>query len=559
ASGIYALVRLAEPQQNRIVALAGLLSIPVGGALLAAVQLLAGAQATQETVRALPLPIWFAGSFSLPPENLVTLLAPDFFGDFSRHAYWGRWYLWEACLFFGVTGLALASYGIWAARATGQRALLITLAVTLVLAFGQYSPLYRILYDWVPLYDRFRGSAKFTFLAALMLALFAGYGLDRILRDRSVSPRAIMVAAAGAAALVICGAVVSNVDWGPVMKAMQATGQTYLAPASYSDSAFVSESQAFAATGLFVAGLTLAAGVLLALRTRREPRAAFIIGTLAIAEVFVFARMHRPTVDSAQVVIPQLSAYLAAHPGDYRTLNTWMPDSAMSMGTFDAWGYDPGVTRRYAELMAWIEGENPDTATQYMSLRRFGPLLTMLRVKYVVTLQNNTMRMFPGIRPPLDRLVLVGAYQVHAQRDSILRAMGAASFDPAKEVILEQPPDPAPVLVGEVHGRAAIVREGTDFMDIEADVQNPALLLVTDAWADGWRAVPLEGSSQSRYRLVPADYALRAVALGRGHHHLRIEYAPRLFYVGAILSALAWPAWILALVLLGRRKERRHA
>ena len=90
ASGVYALMRLAEPQQKRLLALAGLLSIPVGGALLAAVQLLAGVQAVEETVRALPLPIWFAGSFSLPPENLVTLLAPGFFGDFSWSCLLGQ-------------------------------------------------------------------------------------------------------------------------------------------------------------------------------------------------------------------------------------------------------------------------------------------------------------------------------------------------------------------------------------------------------------------------------------------------------------------------------------
>jgi hypothetical protein len=137
--------------------------------------------------------------------------------------------------------------------------------------------------------------------------------------------------------------------------------------------------------------------------------------------------------------------------------------------------------------------------------------------------------------------------------------MGTASFDPRKEVILEQEPDPAPVAEGGAHGRATIVREGTDFMDIEADLQDPAILLVTDAWADGWRAVPLGGSSQSSYRLVPGDYALRAVALGRGHHHLRIEYAPRLFYVGVVVSALAWPAWLLVLWILRRRNDRARS
>jgi uncharacterized membrane protein YfhO len=84
-------------------------------------------------------------------------------------------------------------------------------------------------------------------------------------------------------------------------------------------------------------------------------------------------------------------------------------------------------------------------------------------------------------------------------------------------------------------------------------------LVITDAWADGWRAVPLAGSSQSSYRLMPADYALRAVALGRGHHRLRIEYAPRLFYAGAFLSLLAWPTWLLTLWFCRRREKHAHA
>jgi len=46
------------------------------------------------------------------------------------------------------------------------------------------------------------------------------------------------------------------------------------------------------------------------------------------------------------------------------------------------WGYDPGVTLRYAELMDWSEGGNPDSATNYVTFRRFHPLLSMLRVKY---------------------------------------------------------------------------------------------------------------------------------------------------------------------------------
>jgi hypothetical protein len=121
----------------------------------------------------------------------------------------------------------------------------------------------------------------------------------------------------------------------------------------------------------------------------------------------------------------------------------------------------------------------------------------MLRVKYVVVVENSVMTIHPGAVPPLRRLELVGAYQIHGQRAEILRAMGEASFDPRKEVILEHQPDP-----------------------------------------------------------VPANYALRAVALDRGKHGLRLEYAPRAFHVGAVVSAVAWATWIVAAVLLWRRERR---
>src|SRR5207302_1569634 len=198
---------------------------------------------------------------------------------------------------------------------------------------------------------------------------------------------------------------------------------------------------------------------------------------------------------------------------------------------------------------------DPDNATNYITFRRFHPLLAMLRVKYVVVVENGVMTIHPGAIPPLRRLELVGAYQIHGQRAEILRAMGEASFDPRKEVILEREPNPAPV-AADTQGIARIVREGTDFVEVDADVASPSILLVTDAWARGWRVAPLEGSSQKSYELMPANYALRAVALGRGKHRLRLEYAPLAFHVGAIVSVMAWATWIVAAVLLWRHERR---
>ena len=557
-AGLYAALRLPELEGNRFTAAAGIGALFAGGALLAAVQLLTGFQATAETVRDRPVPYEFAVYFSFPPENLLTLLAPGLFGDGSSQPYWGRWYLWEASAYIGVLGLVLAIYGIATVRFAGKAALLATALICTLIAFGDNTPLMRPLFEWLPWFDRFRGAAKFIFVPALILVLFAGYGLDRLLRERSASRRAVWAAVAAAAAVALCAALAAFVDWSALAGAVRSSGQTYLDHARYADADFLGAARRFAALGLALAALSLAAAAGLLAWTRREPRAVLLLGALAVAEVFVMARLSRPTFDSAHIVIEPLRQFLARNPGDYRILNLVRPNSAMSMNAFDAWGYDPGVTRRYAEFVQWSTGGDPDAATIYVQFRQFHPLLTMLRVKYVVTVEAGVMSIHPGATPPLRRLELVGSYQVRSGRAAILQAMADPEFDPRKEVILEREPQPAPA-AGLEQGRATILREGTDFMEIEAHVGQPSVLLVTDAWTPAWRAVALENGDTRRYEVMPANYALRAIPLERGRHRLRLEYAPAAFRTGALISLVAWLMWLGAAWFELRRRGGRGA
>ena len=89
----------------------GLLAIPAGSLLLTAFQVLTVLTYSQEGVRSAGVAASFAAMFSFPPENLITLVAPFFFGDIQVFPYWGRCYLWEMCLFTGVSGFFLALYG----------------------------------------------------------------------------------------------------------------------------------------------------------------------------------------------------------------------------------------------------------------------------------------------------------------------------------------------------------------------------------------------------------------------------------------------------------------
>jgi uncharacterized membrane protein YfhO len=131
----------------------------------------------------------------------------------------------------------------------------------------------------------------------------------------------------------------------------------------------------------------------------------------------------------------------------------------------------------------------------------------------------------------------------------------ATNFHVEEEVILESQPEPAPQPARE-SGTVRMLDSSTDYLTIEADAGTPCLLLVTDAYSRGWRALALPDSSQTRYQIMPANYCLRAIPLAAGHHHLRMEYSPAGFRIGKLVSIAAWPVFI-ALAVLAIRKHRR--
>ena len=106
---------------------------------------------------------------------------------------------------------------------------------------------------------------------------------------------------------------------------------------------------------------------------------------------------------------------------------------------------------------------------------------------------------------------------------------------PDKRLLSERVPQ-HPVHASGLHGFAT--------WNNELSLERAAILLVTDAYSDGWRAVALPGSSQSSYELLPANAVLRAVPLERGRHRLRIEYAPPASTIGHWVSATTGMVWL---------------
>lgn len=563
-----ALRLLREPRRFPVaICIAAMLA---GALALGAVQALAGVAMGKESLRSGGLPIEVAGMMSFPPENFLTMLAPGILGLAGNTPYWGRWYFWETTLFFSVTGLVLAAVGAVRGDRAGRKLCAAMAALLLLLALGRYTPLFNLLYYGVPGFNSTRGNAKFIFYATLFLARLAAGGYDALLtakrEDPATARRLRRIAHIAFGAIFIAFAFMWFLQshtpqresgdrfMSFVFHALRSSGEVYEL-AYYDNPQFAWSAVYHAFESLRIAAFTLLFIAVVFLLGRRRPRALYLLGFLATAEMLVFGASVRKTFDPARARFEKIEQFVKSHPGDFRILQLMNENNTIPARIGNVWGYDPGVPRRYAEFIAFTQGRDPDRAQDQFEMNRFSSLYRMLRCRYFFKWTGSGFQILTG-KEPLGRLELVRDVRVEKERDAIFQALAAPDFDPRRTVILESEPSirPSPSDAG---GTATLVDSSTDYLTIEADLPAPAILLVTDAYSRGWRARALVGSAQREYEVIPANYVLRAVPLTAGRHRLRLEYAPPLLKAGKWISLAALILYSALVVWSFRRSGPR--
>ena len=566
AATIYCLLSLWKVPRP-VQALTGLAAMVAGAVALSAVQLFEGFHAAGASVRSVGITMEFAGIFSFPPENFLTLLVPGFFGDMTGYDYWGRCYLWEMSLFIGISGFVLAAYGAARGERDKRRFCAPLVVLLLMASLGQHTPLFRWLYLYAPDFNKFRGWSKFTFPAILFMIMLAAVGYDRILRRGPVGRGIGLATLTGGVVLLGAAgwAVVSSHTigksgprpWGHWIWTLSLSGEQETLAEHLRKPDFASGAAHFAAEQLLVAGFTaLALGIVL-LAARKYLRVSWAVLGIGVIEMLVFASSSFDTMRLSDAVNTLATDFLHGKPaGDYRILNQDDPNLAMSIGARDLWGYDPGVLLRYAEWMYASQGQNPDDANQGLGFNNLPPsYATLLRCRYVLNLKTNARGdeelsfVQTGSPQGAPHVRLISDVRVLAHRDEILAIMRDPAFDPGHTVVLETPPDPAP-FPGDPSGTARVVEETSDSLTIEADLPKTAVLLVTDTYCTGWQArslLPVGANGQSRYDVLPADYCLRAIPLAAGHHRLLLEYRPRAFVIGEWTTTVALAVYAVLL------------
>ncbi|NLF72346.1 MAG: YfhO family protein [Candidatus Anammoximicrobium sp.] len=550
------------------------LAVGLAVAGLSAIELLPNWMYSRQSVRMGGLTLEHIRPMCLQPLSLLQMLDPFVAGGPADYRGPGEFY-WETVCCFGVVPLVFAVAGVCCGfrRYPVGRFGALWLAAMLF-AFGDRTPWFPLLYHGVPGVSLFRAPARALFFCSFFTAVLAGVGFDSFLTLAEASQircRRSLAAVAGLALVMAAGLWFWQAGGQAGGGAAAAGGPT----GSWSDALRVLHAPRVL---LWTLG-GLGALWLLTLRGRwRTGAIAFGLaicgGELAWHAGHVlqtvpqeFIRRENPIVATIQTELG-LQRVLAAQ----RLISD---REAWQAGIQKVQGYEPVPLARFAIYAAAV-APGQDAALGFKDLDMGAarkPLLDLLGVRYAV-LEGQLRHEVPGwklrrtgqlaeeftprgsqvqYRPyaiyenvsPLPRAFVIGsATALSRMRDGIA---ALSRLDPRQQVLVERDILPAGHL--QAFQSARIVGYAPAQVTIEAELNAPGYLVLTDTYYPGWTAT-VDGRPAP---VVPANILFRAVALPPGRHVVQFQYATPGAKAGAFTTLMT-----LLLILMAVRNNRQR-
>ena len=529
-------------------------------------------------------PLAYVTSWSMAIYELPSLVFPNFVG-FGGATYWGGMPFTDYPNGFIGAIIALLALCGWLARGQGQGPLPakvfagVLAAFALMVSLGKHFPLYGVLYDYLPMFNKFRIPVMILLLFQLATAMAAAWGWGALITAGATRGKGdlvdrvltVMLALFGVLGLVALFGAESLRSWYVNM----ALGVNPQYPGEAARVAF----QGFTGDLGKVACLGLAVGVVAWFARRGKfpvALASVVVLGLLLFELWPVSRtVMRPTIGDPVArnldtgrddVIDWLQQ--AGPAGSFRAFlpeSEWFQDNRLA-------GFGIAVVggRHSAKTRLWQDLDDRRALYQL-------PWLALLNARYWVFSRPISAQDVPtGWYDALKQVYVGSGGVVYEYRLALPRAMmigswtvvpdtGRATIDSvtaverniAAHTYLTRDPGIESGAEDSV-GTAVITKYGLHRVEIETEASRAAILRLADLYYPDWK-VTVDGKSET---LLRADHALRAVAVPAGRHKVVFEFSSAAFILGfwvSIVSTLLAIGLLVAGVLLGRRAAHAAA
>lgn len=560
-TGVWILYRSAGTP-NRIKTITFLSSALLVSLLLSAVHLIPNMEAYMLSTRVSTDVKYIFDAYLLPLSQLVTVFAPDYFGNPATYNYFGGGFYHERLMFLGVIPFLfiLSQLLQWKTTGTHEKFFRIAFLLTLSLTLSIPTTWLILYYLKLPLLSTMTPSRM------MMLVTFTGSVLTAFTTEqywRSL-PKKVLIWTTIIAVVCLIAATAAPI----ISKYVDDKNTSY----------YISLRNLAIPTASIMAALTVL--WITYLKTSAK-RLGFVILTLILlGNIFMFAKKYM-YFSERRFVYPASPVFTELNKHGYNRF--WTYDNgyieknfASQYSVYSPEGYDSIIIRRYAEFLAYANSRGtslaPDRANaliqstdhidDILADQYRKKMLELLGVRYIARkLTPDRNRQTVTADPPeLPRVWDDGTYAIHEYGNAlprvhlftdvriepdgnkILKSLYASDTDIRKTVFLEERPSES--FRSESTGSAVISSYTANTATVQTETNGTMMLLLSDTYYPGWNAY-VDGKLAKLYR---ANYTLRAVAAPQGTHTIQFRYEPwswKLGLTGTIaglimLGCLVW-------------------
>jgi hypothetical protein len=509
----------------------------------------------------------YATNWSFSPGEIMTFFIPSSHG-FGWHeykgiltqgqatrlnTYIGNMPFTDAPQYMGIIILVLAAIGCWRNRkdAFVQYTVLLIL-LSLFVSFGkEFSLLYDLMFNYFPMFNKFRIPSMALILVQMMLPVLAGYGIVSLMNDGvdrhpkrkkyfeyslfGIAGLLIISVIAKDAVISLYGSFFSQQEATQMLSRSYGANQPVLNELYNTICTMVANDVVFGALFLLLAlgALYLYQNKSISLSVLSMVLVVTVLGDLW--RVNAKPMDAKPHTESTDVfTTPAVVSYMKQDTSLYRVLEfeNGQPPYNNTLAYWriqSAYGYS-GTKMRQVQDMYDVAGLG-------------NPLMWgLMNVKYILSdRQDSNAVMVPVYgaqgkivhynRAELPRAFFVSRYEV-AKGLEILNKIKNMSFNPREIAYFME--DPQLTIEAPKAGAEAVYTHfGIQDIELSVTATGNNLLFLSEAWyPEGWSAY-IDGNKTEIYRI---NYMFRGVTVPEGKHTLTMKFEPTGFYLGKNLS-----------------------
>ena len=530
----------------------------------------------------------YATSFSMPPAETIGLAIPEQQGTLGT--YHGKSFFKQHTEYVGAFVLAMLLLGFVFARRNGYwRFFGITTLVALSMSYGGFTPVYRLYYTLLPGVNKFRAPSISFFLVSMSLVAMAALTMEALARVRDNAPdearasrRTAKSSGSKSEASLATMGTLALIGLGIFMLLV-----SQLIPNE------VNESTGWMRFGLFLA---LTSVLLWMWISNKLPSRilAMALAVVTLTDLWVVTRQFFQVVEPPEEVYApdDIVEYLRSQNDSSRVWVFPFGGQAVYRG-YEQVGDNRIPLRNY--LMHFgIEQAGGEHGNQLDRWNKFAGAGEQVYVDWHNFLSNPAFRSAANIRyiisgldlgiPPGDtaavhmeevyrgqrsivyrnNLVLPRAYivpnvQVIPNTDSALAFMKQPGWNPREVAVVDRPLG-VTLPSGELQQAAVISEREPDRVVVRTNTNRPALLVLADVYAHGWKAYVDDQPTP----IVITNVAFRGVPVAAGEHTVRFVFDPDDLETGRLISSVLLVVLIAvcigyAVVLRRRKPEEAEA